>query len=159
MSLEAYSCPICGSRCELEIFEHAALPLHNLQKYFTREEAIGASSRSVLFMGCEQCGFVFNARYSSAGMYDAIDYESSRVASPAFSGYLDSVIDFALSRLRRTEGRIVEVGCGSGDFLTRLCARGDFEGFGFDVNANLPACSESASVQFFNEYYRREEFY
>jgi SAM-dependent methyltransferase len=59
-------------------------------------------------------------------------YENSLHFSPRFQQYAESLADQLIDRYGLHRKRVVDIGCGKGDFLALLCERGENEGFGFD---------------------------
>ena len=62
-------------------------------------------------------------------------YENSLYFSPAFQEYADWLTDHLVEAFDLHDKDLVEVGCGSAEFLNALCERGDNRGFGFDPSA------------------------
>lgn len=62
--------------------------------------------------------------------YD-IDYQNSQALSASFEAHMNSVLEILKSRYP-AGSKVVEVGCGKGDFLELLQADGAFEVTGFD---------------------------
>jgi SAM-dependent methyltransferase len=81
---------------------------------------------------CLGCGFVFNAAFDPDAIRYADDYENSQAHSTVFAEYLDSLVALLIER-HALEGRtVLEVGCGKGEFLARLCRAARCRGIGFD---------------------------
>ena len=59
-------------------------------------------------------------------------YEPSQAHSPVFARYLDELARNLVSRHALHGKTIVEIGCGEGDFLLRVCRMGAGRGVGFD---------------------------
>jgi SAM-dependent methyltransferase len=81
---------------------------------------------------CHNCGMIFNAAFERDKVTYDVSYENSLRFSPTFCEYADSLA----TRLVETHGlrgkRIVEVGCGDGEFLRAICEKGGNSGAGFD---------------------------
>ncbi|HVM39330.1 MAG TPA: class I SAM-dependent methyltransferase [Acidimicrobiia bacterium] len=80
---------------------------------------------------CPSCDFVANTAFDPGLVVYGDDYDNLQVHSPFFEGYVDTLVDRLVSDGVRGV-RVVEVGCGNGDFLRRLCERGGNTGVGFD---------------------------
>jgi SAM-dependent methyltransferase len=75
--------------------------------------------------------FTENAAFDADRVeYDA-DYENSQAHSPRFVAHMQSVATMLRARLPRG-ARVVEVGCGKGDFVAMLGADGGLDVRGFD---------------------------
>jgi SAM-dependent methyltransferase len=73
-------------------------------------------------------------------LYDA-DYEDSQADSPYFRAFAERVIDELIQRHGLSGKRVLEIGCGAGDFLRVYCERSAGTGLGLD-----PAAVREAGV-------------
>ncbi|NJM55499.1 MAG: methyltransferase domain-containing protein [Verrucomicrobiae bacterium] len=90
--------------------------------------------KDVTLRQCRKCGLVFNATFNiSAIPYDG-NYENRQSFSPAFQAHLDALAANLTQHHNLTGGRILEVGCGKGDFLRLLCATAEARGVGYDTS-------------------------
>ncbi|MDP3722500.1 MAG: class I SAM-dependent methyltransferase [Candidatus Omnitrophota bacterium] len=133
------------------------MPRYNLERHLSREEALHAPQGALDFRFCTACLFAFNAAFVPESMDYAVDYEASRASSGYFKQYLDQVCE-ELSAICAVEGkRVVEVGCGDGQFLLSLRRKHPFEGYGFDPSAALERIANPfADVRFIRGYYGPE---
>lgn len=75
---------------------------------------------------------VFNAAFDERRTrYDAV-YENALHFSPQFREYAETLAQGLVSGFALRGKRVVELGCGDGSFLSRLCELGDNVGVGFD---------------------------
>jgi 2-polyprenyl-3-methyl-5-hydroxy-6-metoxy-1,4-benzoquinol methylase len=81
---------------------------------------------------CRACGHVFNEVFDGSKVQYSPDYENSLHCSGMFRRYADDLAKRLVERYDLRGKRVVEVGCGQGDFLRSVCAAGDNTGFGFD---------------------------
>lgn len=81
---------------------------------------------------CPACDFLFNAAFDPARVDYSEDYEETQGHSPTFSRWLGELAEDLVGRLDLRGGRVVEIGCGRGDFLALLCRAGDCSGVGVD---------------------------
>lgn len=128
----ASSCRACGSSHVAEVLCVPKVPVHQNVLAATASEALACTRGDIDLCLCRGCGFVFNAAFDEALMRYAPGYENSQAHSPHFRSYLDGLVA-ELSRRHHLEGKtVVEIGCGKGEFLSRLCAAAGSHGLGFD---------------------------
>lgn len=139
------NCPVCRSGKTSVVLEQKGVPVHQNLVCETREEALNVTRGDITLMLCE-CGFVFNGSFDESLLSYGARYNNNQMASPAFTNYVDSIVDH-LNPVGKT---VVEIGCGHGDFLLRLCARGN-KGIGFDPSYIGP--TEQDRVRFVREYF------
>jgi hypothetical protein len=76
--------------------------------------------------------FVENSEFDPAiAIYDD-NYQNSQAHSPKFQAHMRSVLELLKAQLP-TGGKLIEVGCGKGDFLELVVADGHFQAYGFDA--------------------------
>lgn len=120
------ACPVCGAPAGTSVLLRNGVPVHQNLLYASRDAALGARRGDLDFRLCAGCGFVFNAAFDPALVEYGPDYENSQQYSPAFVVHLDEMVERVLAGGDAGgDETIVEIGCGSGDFLTRLLARSD----------------------------------
>lgn len=80
----------------------------------------------------ERLDFVENGEFDpSIAVYDD-NYQNSQAHSPKFQNHMRSVLELLKTHL--PEGsKLVEVGCGKGDFLELAVADGHFNAYGYDA--------------------------
>ena len=108
-----------------------SVPVHQNLVAPTAAAARVVDRGDLVLAACASCGFVSNIAFDPALVRYGPGYDNCQLWSPQF----DQHIEDRVSRLieRGVAGkRIVEVGCGQGDFLRRLCRRSGAEGIGFD---------------------------
>lgn len=81
---------------------------------------------------CPACGLLRNAAFDQERVLYSPEYENSIHFSPVFQGYIDELARRLVDRYDIRGKDIVEIGCGSGDFLVALCALGGNRGVGYD---------------------------
>jgi SAM-dependent methyltransferase len=98
----------------------------------SRDAALSEPTAAISLGFCPNCGHVFNLEYDPARLKYRPGYENSLRGSERFRKYDDALVDTLVRRYHLQGRRIVEIGCGSGQFLRALCERGGNFGLGFD---------------------------
>ena len=125
-------CLICGSKSLLDLLQVSSVPLHCNMLWPTREGALRAPRGDIDLVFCTQSGHTFNRAFKPAAMQYGEQYENSLYFSPRFRRYSEQLVVRLTTQFELRNKAIVEVGCGSGDFLRALCRNGRNRGIGFD---------------------------
>ncbi len=94
---------------------------------------------SYTIVGCRRCGFVYvNPRPDVNTLSDLYcDYLSNKMADPfAWRGYMENVFTWTACMLEQrlpSKGRVLDIGCGYGFFVEKVCQRG-WRGGGIDIS-------------------------
>lgn len=132
-------CPLCDGRDQLVFFERAGVPLSANLLYPTREAALEAATGQLSLSACRSCGFVFNAAFDPSLTIYGADYDNDQTFSREFTAHMRSAAN-RVARAMPSEPRILEVGCGQGQFLDMLVEeRPESLGIGFDPSLRRPS--------------------
>ncbi|HEX6113149.1 MAG TPA: class I SAM-dependent methyltransferase [Geminicoccaceae bacterium] len=134
-------CPSCGGRAERPFYQVDAVPVHQVKLVHTRAEALSCAKGDIRLCFCPSCGFVWNGAFDPARMRYADDYESTQAVSPTFNAFHERLARDLIERFDLHGKRVVELGCGQGEFVTMLAEIGDNEGYGFDQVIRRPGTS------------------
>ncbi len=130
--MTAGACLVCGSRDTWELLDVPAVPVQSTALFETRESALAAPQGPLRLAGCHHCSAVTNVAFGADLVpYDG-SYENSQLFSPKFRAFAEQLSDHLRDRYALDGKHVVEVGCGKGEFLAMLCARGSLRGTGFD---------------------------
>ncbi len=81
---------------------------------------------------CDHCGFIRNVAFEPARTEYSGRYEETQAYSPTFNTFHRKLAQELIERHRIRSKRIVEIGCGKGEFLALICTLGGNSGVGFD---------------------------
>lgn len=135
----AVACPLCSNRRVHAFFSLPAAPVTCTSIFPTREQALAVPTGRIALTVCEECGFVFNAGFDPTLGDVGARYESSQASSAHFSAFARSLAADWVQRHRLQGKAVLEVGCGSGEFLSRLLECGVAHATGIDPLATSPA--------------------
>jgi SAM-dependent methyltransferase len=126
------ACPCCHGEALAPVYHAASVPVQDTT-LFRDPTAARAITRGRLDIRlCRSCGFIFNAAFDpSLPLYSA-EYEETQGFSPTFQAFHRRLADELTARFGLSGKRIVEIGCGKGEFLALLCAGGRNCGLGID---------------------------
>lgn len=107
---------------------------------------------------CNECGFVFNNTFDLSRLSYGASYDNDQTCSSTFRTYLDSLVCHLTEDQGVRNCRIVDVGCGNGDFLRRLVtAPGTGNtGVGFDPAYSGPDTDCDGRLRYERRYYDAE---
>ncbi len=147
-------CIACSSRATSATVSVRHIPVRCNVLWQTREQALAAPQGDMELRFCRGCGHLFNAAFDTTLMEYTPEYENSLHYSPRFQRYVTSVVDRLIERYDIRRRRVVDLGCGKGEFLRLLCVRGDNQGLGFDPSYTAERDESAANgVIFVRDYY------
>lgn len=125
-------CPVCGGGRATDFFAIAAVPVTCASIFASRQEALDVPTGDVHLVACNTCGFVFNRSFDPALGAAGARYESSQAASAHFGAFARSLARDWIDRHDLHGRTVLEVGCGSADFLKLLVSEGVGSAIGID---------------------------
>jgi SAM-dependent methyltransferase len=126
------ACAGCGAANPSPVVELSSVPTHTSVLMRTQEEALSAPRGELALVQCAKCGFVGNAAFDPRLTEYSERTEETQAFSATYRAYHDALVDELVGEFGVRGKRVVEIGCGKGEFLAELCARGDNIGIGFD---------------------------
>jgi 2-polyprenyl-3-methyl-5-hydroxy-6-metoxy-1,4-benzoquinol methylase len=124
-------CLVCGGTSLEPLIFIPGVPMLCNRLCASEAEAANAPRGDICLIYCLDCGHVANSAFDQARVkYDGC-YENTLTFSPCYRRYADETARRLICRYGLTGKRIVEIGCGSGDFLRLLCTAGN-DGEGYD---------------------------
>ena len=123
--------------------------------YPTRTSAQALPTACIALAFCRDCGHLFNRNFDSRLLQYDPDYDSSLHFSGIFQEYIEALANLIVERYRLREKTVVEIGCGRGDFLRLLCARGVNRAIGFDprYSYEIPDQEPGSSLSIRREFF------
>jgi SAM-dependent methyltransferase len=149
------ACPICAERGTIECLRQHSVPVHQHLPFASREAARNITRGEIDLRWCPRCGFAFNAAFQPELLQYGHAYDNSQTHSPHFEVHVDRLVQHLIESRNVRNCRIVEVGCGQGDFLRRLVrnpVHGN-RGVGFDPAYRGPAEDMDARFRAHSRYF------
>lgn len=126
------TCQSCGGR-DLRIFyERLGIPVHSCLMVDTIDDARSFPRGDLQLYFCRTCGFIQNGLFDPANMHYSASYEETQAYSPVFMNFLNRLAAEQVEKYALSGKTVMEIGCGKGEFLLRLCELGARRGIGFD---------------------------
>jgi 2-polyprenyl-3-methyl-5-hydroxy-6-metoxy-1,4-benzoquinol methylase len=124
-------CLICGGASLELLISIPDVPALCNRLCATEAEAADAPRGDISLSYCRDCGHIVNSAFDQARVnYDG-RFENTLTFSPRYRQYAEVTADRLINRYGLNGKILVEIGCGSGDFLRLLCSAGN-HGEGYD---------------------------
>lgn len=143
-------CTGCGSPSLSEALTIADQPVILNYRFPTPEASAAVPRRPISLRECQACGLIFNAAFDQAAVPYDEHYENRQSHSEAFARHTAKIARMITAVLETKTPRILELGCGKGEFLQDLVRFCSGTGEGWDTSYEGPATTEN--ITFFKEY-------
>ncbi len=139
------ACRACGGDGLRTFATSSGIPVNNARVFEERDDARRVPAGALELALCPTCGFIQNVLFDPALVRYDDAYEEQQGFSPTFTAFADALVDEVIERFGLRGKRVVEIGCGKGDFLAAVCERGDNVGLGLDPTAAPERLSAAAA--------------
>ena len=150
------TCPSCAAQDTRIFHEIKNVPVNSVMNCNTREQALSFPRGDIILGLCRQCGFIYNTAFDRERVRYCSECEESQAYSPTFNAFAGRLARNLVDKYGLHQKRIIEIGCGKGQFLKLICALGQNSGVGFDP-AYIPGRGEidgsAAQIEFVKDYY------
>jgi SAM-dependent methyltransferase len=144
-------CPLCGG--QLSVFvERPGVPVHQNIPLESATAARAAARGDLRLACCHSCGFIVNVAFRPELLEYGARYENDQTHSPSFEQHTEALVASLVDEGVRGQF-IVDIGCGQGQFLRRLCVAGDNRAVGFDPSYRGAGSIDDGRVTFVREFY------
>ena len=122
------------------------------------EEARSYPRGDIVLGICHDCGFIRNLAFDPALAQYSAHYEETQGYSPTFRRFQESQAANLIARYNLKGKKILEIGCGKGEFLALLCSLGGNHGLGFDpgYDENRGVLDNLRNVRVVSDFYSEE---
>ena len=148
-------CPNCNTPGMSTFYEARRVPVHSCLMLPTQQQALSFPQGDVLLGFCESCGFISNVAFDPAVREYSSVYEDQQCFSSTFNVFARNLASSLVEKHDLHNKKILEIGCGKGDFLALLCELGNNSGVGIDpayikdrIDGNV-----SDRLTFISDYY------
>ncbi len=160
MDLQTTTCPNCLSAesSEPHFYRIQDIPRQSCLMMPSKQAAKAFPSGRIDLRYCPDCGFIYNAAFDPNSQTYNRHYEESQAFSPTFSRFSEALVNQLIDEHGLRNKRVLEIGCGKGDFLVQLCQRGNNSGIGIDPS-HVPGRNpqeKDADVRFIHELFGRQ---
>ncbi len=149
------ACSGCGKDTSHPIFLNQSAPVALGRLAATPSDARNSVPGTIDLVACEHCGLIENREYDPAIIGFEPGYEVSLLHTPTFCNYIESLCDRLIADHSLNGKRILEIGCGSADFLRMICTNGGNHGVGIDptIRQNTRERCGSGTMELIPDFY------
>lgn len=137
------NCTCCGSAAVRIFHTVEDVPVNSVLALESREEAVNFPTGTIALGFCPDCGFIFNTAFDTALTEYSERYDPTQAFSGTFNRWHRALAEDVVERFGLQGKRVIEIGCGKGEFLHLLAEVGDVEGVGFDPSYEASRDSEA----------------
>jgi SAM-dependent methyltransferase len=148
-------CHSCGAGGLDVFYEVERVPVHSCLLLPTREAALKYPTGGLRLGFCRSCGFIQNTIFDPGLLDYSARYEETQGFSLRFQAFARELAQTLIERHDVRGKRVLEIGCGKGEFLSLLCGLGGNTGTGIDpayVEGRL-AGEATSGITFIQDFY------
>jgi SAM-dependent methyltransferase len=113
-------------------YEANNVPVNSCVLLSTQQQALDFPCGDVVLGFCSACGFISNVAFNPSKVDYSSVYEDQQCFSSTFNAFAKNLVTRLIKKHNLHKKRILEIGCGKGDFLALLCELGHNQGVGID---------------------------
>ena len=154
-TLADIQCPNCASSGMLLFYEVNEVPTNSCIMLSSYQEALDYPRGDVSLGFCPTCSFISNVKFQPKLTEYSGRYEETQGFSETFNKFHYDLGNNLITRYGLHNQKIIEIGCGKGEFLSLLCEIGGNQGFGFDPAyvEERQQLTTSGQVTFIKDFY------
>jgi ubiquinone/menaquinone biosynthesis C-methylase UbiE len=122
----------------------------------TREAALACPTGDLRIGFCSDCGFIYNTAFDARKTEYSASYEETQAYSGTFNAFHRDLAERLVERFKLSGRKVLEIGCGKGEFLLLLSEIGGIEGVGLDPGVRLDRINPPRQVRFIPDFYSSE---
>ncbi len=151
-------CPNCEGAGASTFYHVNGVPTHSVLLFSDAADARNFQKGDILLAHCPSCDFIWNTRFDPALEAYGLGYEATQAYSETFNAFHRQLAEHVIERFALRGKRVVEIGCGQGEFLSLLCDLGPNEGLGFDpaFDASRKDVNRSDNATFIADFYGKK---
>jgi len=153
--MSTLTCPCCDSREIASFFEVRGVPVNSVLMLKDRREALDFPRGDIVLGHCKSCGFIYNTTFEPKRLEYSERYDPTQAFSETFNAWHKKLASDLIEKYELRGKRVLEIGCGKGEFLCMLCELGGNSGVGFDPayteGRNAPAAAQN--IEFVRDFY------
>jgi SAM-dependent methyltransferase len=152
---EIKTCPNCLKGDMSVFYQVPRVPVHSVLLMPTRDIAVNFPKGDIALGHCSYCGFIANTLFDPTVHNYSAQYEETQGFSGTFQAFHRKLAEEMIEKYDLHGKKMIEIGCGKGEFLSLLCEIGKNTGVGFDpafVSDRNPSAGDK-NVEFVADFY------
>ncbi len=126
-------CHACGQSEMLPVADLGAVPVLCGVHWASQAEAMASPVGQIRLAYCPTCAYTRNVAFDPNIMVYDKTMDTNLHYSPAFAEFTTELVHDLCQRHALAGKRVLDIGCGQGEFLRELCAHGRCRGIGYDA--------------------------
>jgi SAM-dependent methyltransferase len=154
-------CASCGMKEMSTFYEVQHVPVNSCVLLADEQTALDFPKGNIALGFCRNCGFISNVAFDPSKVDYSSVYEDQQCFSSTFNMFSQNLANRLISKHGLHGKKILEIGCGKGDFLALLCTLGHNYGVGIDP-AYVKGRIQSEALErlaFIQDYYSEKYSY
>jgi hypothetical protein len=145
-------CPSCSGDTIEVFFTVKNAPIFSMVTMDSKKEALSVPRKDIELGFCQNCGFIFNQTFDTSIDYFTLGYEDQQGFSKTFMQYLTRISEELIAKYNLKGKKLVEIGCGKGDFINLLNTLAGGTGIGIDPAYEIGR-QTNPNLTFLREFY------
>jgi SAM-dependent methyltransferase len=138
-------CDACARADLIPFADLGQIPVLCGVHWADRAEAAASPTGRMVLAYCPNCAYVRNIAFEPSLMIYDTTMDTNLHHSPAFQAFSADLVKHLVERYDLAGKRVLDVGCGQGEFLRELCHTGGCRGVGYDAMYAGPEGADEAS--------------
>jgi SAM-dependent methyltransferase len=141
-------CDACAAATMVPFADLGYIPVLCGVHWADAEAAKASPVGRMLLAYCPRCAYVRNVAFDPAVMVYDTTMDTNLHHSPAFQAFSAELVKHLAQRYRLGGKRVLDIGCGQGEFLRELCHIGGCTGVGYDAMYAGPVGADASGAVF-----------
>jgi hypothetical protein len=142
-------CDACGEGVLHTFADLGEIPVLCGVHWADRAEALASPTGRMVLAYCGHCAYVRNAAFEPELMVYDQAMDTNLHHSPAFQQFSAGLVAHLTERFGLAGARVLDIGCGQGEFLRELCRHAGCKGVGYDAMYAGPVGPDPSGAQLY----------